>query len=64
MRSLRSSKAGVELTLNTIITAIIVIAILLIILLMLSKYGGPLLDTLKERVNASIELSNVADVKP
>ena len=64
MRTFFHSKAGVELTLNTVITAILVIAVLLIVLVMLSKYGGSLLDALKERASVAIDLSKSADIKP
>ncbi|GEM_PF-3654971 len=54
---LRTSRQGAELSLNMMITGIIVLVILVLIILILANYGGPLLNTLKERVNSAIGLS-------
>lgn len=62
--NLRISKGGSELSLNTVIVAIIVTIVLIMVILILANYGGPLVDTLRERVNASIALSKGIEIKP
>lgn len=60
--SVLKSKAGSELSLSTVVTAIIVIVVVIVVIMIFTQYGGALASALRDRV--TITLAQSADVKP
>ncbi len=58
------SKKGLELSLNTIITAVIIIVILFFLILLLTGQGGKLFSGLKNQVDNIVPLANSTFQKP
>lgn len=49
-------KKAQSLSMNTIIIFIIVVVVLIAMVLLWSKFGGQLIDVIKQQTNSSIEL--------